>query len=150
MPLRTEAPPSCQERHYIQVRGDLSRPGVYVFCTPPTREEALLAAGVAGVTDPQQKRLRSGDSLQVTKEGVDRISGGEMSGFFKMALGIPLSINDESETGLIALPEIGPGLARAIVMERENRGGFRSVEELTSVPGIGAHRLMKIRPYVKL
>jgi competence protein ComEA len=149
--LPAEPPPSCQEHHYIQIRGDIVRPGVYAFCSPPSIGEALRTAGAEGPgADPHPTRLRSGESLFVNSGGPDRIVRGEMSGFFKRTLGIPLSINEESETGLTALPDIGPGLARAIVQEREDRGGFKSVEELTSVPGIGPGRLAKIRPFVKL
>ncbi len=149
--LRTEAPPSCQERHYIQIRGDLARPGVYAFCSPPSREEALRAAGAEGLgVDPHPALLKSGDSLFVKSDGPERMTQGEMNGFFKRTLGIPLSINEEPEAGLTALPEIGPALARAIASEREDRGGFKSVEELTSVPGIGPGRLARIKPYIRL
>ena len=142
---------SCQERHYIRIRGDLSRAGFYAFCSPPTREEALRAAGVERRgEDPLPTRLVNGDTLVVRKEGIDRVDREELNGFFKMTLGIPISINGESEAGFTALPEIGPGLAHAIVTERERRGGFRSVEELSSVAGIGPQRYTRIRPYVKL
>lgn len=72
-----------------------------------------------------------------------------MNGYFKMALGIPLSINTESETGLTALPEIGPNLARTIVEERSKRRGFKRLEDLITVPGIGQNRFLKIKPFIQ-
>lgn len=48
------------------------------------------------------------------------------------------------------LPRIGPAKAEAIVAWREENGGFRSVEQLGEVPGIGPKTLEMLRPYVKV
>jgi competence protein ComEA len=81
------------------------------------------------------------------REGFTR---GEMPGFYRMTLGIPLSLNRESAAGLSALPGIGPGLAGLIVEERSRRGGFRSLEELTTVRGIGPRLFEKMKPHLVL
>lgn len=74
----------------------------------------------------------------------------EMSAFYKLTLGIPISLNRESEEGLTAIPGIGLGLAKAIVVERSKRGGFRGLDEILSINGI-SHRLYgKIRPFITL
>lgn len=46
------------------------------------------------------------------------------------------------------LPGIGPVLSEAIVSWREDHGGFRTVEELKNVPGIGEKTLAGLRDYV--
>ena len=49
----------------------------------------------------------------------------------------PINVNTATAEQLEALPGIGPTLAAAIVQERERNGPFRSVDDLTRVPGIG-------------
>ena len=48
-----------------------------------------------------------------------------------------VDLNQATAEELETLAGIGPSLARRIVSYREERGGFRSPEELTDVPGIG-------------
>ena len=48
------------------------------------------------------------------------------------------------------LPGIGPGLASRILEYREQHGGFRTLEQLTEIRGIGPQRLEQIRPYLRL
>jgi comEA protein len=59
-----------------------------------------------------------------------------------------LDLNLASEEQLVALPGIGPKKARAIVDWRHNNGPFKSVEQLTSVHGIGPRTLDGLKPYV--
>jgi len=66
-----------------------------------------------------------------------------------------IHLNTATARDLEALPGIGPVLAQRIVQRRqdlvEQRGhGFESVDELLSVPGIGAKRLAAIRDLVAL
>jgi competence protein ComEA len=146
----------CRDRVHVEVRGDVARPGIHSFCREPSRSEVIAAAGGPGIlkigTIPfPDSSLPDGAKAVLIREGEKtRFIQGEMNGFYKMTLGIPLSINHESSAGLTALPGIGPGLAGAIVEERNRRGGFKSLEELTSVRGIGAGLFRRIRPYVKL
>jgi len=75
---------------------------------------------------------------------------GEMWAHHKVSLSIPLSVNRESQEGLTAVPGIGFNLAAAIVRERESRGGFKTLDELTAVPGIGKALYRKKKPYLAL
>jgi competence protein ComEA len=59
-------------------------------------------------------------------------------------------LNRESREGLTALPGIGDHLAEAIILERDKRGGFRSLDELRYVNGLGEKILRKIRPHLTL
>jgi len=61
-----------------------------------------------------------------------------------------LDLNKASVTDLDGLPGIGPSKAQAIVDFRESRKGFRSVEELLKVKGIGPKLYDKIRALVKV
>ena len=56
-----------------------------------------------------------------------------------------VDLNASNASELAALPRIGPALAQRIVDFREERGGFRSVEELLEVKGIGEKTFAKIK-----
>ena len=74
----------------------------------------------------------------------------EMTAFHKITLGMPVSINTESLESLTAVPGIGPKLAELIIRERERSGGFRSLDEILSIRGIGSVLYGKISPYLVL
>jgi competence protein ComEA len=67
--------------------------------------------------------------------------------------GVPLqgvvNVNSASLEQLQALPGVGEARAQAIVVTRKERGGFKSVDELTEVRGIGDALLARLRPYVR-
>lgn len=47
------------------------------------------------------------------------------------------------------LPGIGPQLAHRIVQDREDRGPFRTLDELKRVKGIGPKKIEAVRPFVR-
>jgi competence protein ComEA len=63
----------------------------------------------------------------------------------------PSSVNVNTATmdELTALPGIGEKRAEAILEMRKQKGGFKSVDELTEVKGIGPANLEKLRPYLR-
>jgi competence protein ComEA len=106
--------------------------------------KAILGSGKDGP-------LKSGDRVLLCADGVTvTVSKTEMSAFYKLTLGLPLSINTESEEGLTALPGIGAASAKALVEERKKRGGFKSLDEIMEVRGIGAKLYRKLQPYITL
>ena len=60
----------------------------------------------------------------------------------------PVNINTSTAEELHTLPRIGPARAQRIIAWREAHGGFRSVDELDAVPGIGPSMLENLRPLV--
>jgi competence protein ComEA len=62
--------------------------------------------------------------------------------------GAPVRLSTATPAELDALPGIGPVLAARIVEWREANGGFRDVEELAEVSGIGDAVLEDLRPLV--
>ena len=61
-----------------------------------------------------------------------------------------VNVNTASVEELQLLPGIGAARADAVIALRKQRGGFKSVEELTEVKGIGAVGLENMRPYLRL
>jgi len=145
-----------QENVFVKISGDVIRPGIYGFSQAPTlRDIVAKAGGLRSETGTplffDRVRYGSGSVIEILKEqkGHRRLRG-EMSAFHKITLGIPLSVNKESLDGLTAIRGIGPGIAASIVCERAERGGFKSLEELMSVPGIGRKLYRKVSPYLIL
>lgn len=62
----------------------------------------------------------------------------------------PLDLNAATAEQLEALPGIGEVKAAAILAVRAERGGFRSVDELESVRGIGPALLARLRGELKV
>lgn len=61
-----------------------------------------------------------------------------------------LNVNTATVEELTALPGIGEKRAQAILETRKEKGGFKSVDELTEVKGIGPANLEKLRPYLRV
>ena len=147
---------SCEDPVWVQIGGDVRFPGVYAFCHELPSAELIARAGSLNkgsgrLTRVPGSELSPGARVVVRCEGEKcTFAREEMIGFYKLTLGIPLSLNTESGVGLTALPGIGPVLARAIVEERSRRGGFKTLEEVMAVKGIGPGLFVKMRPYLQL
>ena len=61
-----------------------------------------------------------------------------------------VNVNTASAAELQLLPGIGEARARSLIELRKRRGGFKSVEELKDVKGIGDAGLARLRPFVRL
>lgn len=65
------------------------------------------------------------------------------------APGAPISLSTATAEQLDTLPGVGPVLAQHIVDYRTRHGGFRSVDELREVNGIGDRRFADLRNLVR-
>lgn len=59
-----------------------------------------------------------------------------------------VNVNTATLEELQLLPGIGESRARAMIAERKQRGGFKKVDDLLEVKGIGDTSLEQLRPYV--
>jgi competence ComEA-like helix-hairpin-helix protein len=60
----------------------------------------------------------------------------------------PIDLNTATRADLEQLPRIGPKLAERILTYRTQRGGFRRVDDLLDVRGIGAKTLDRLTPHL--
>jgi competence ComEA-like helix-hairpin-helix protein len=61
-----------------------------------------------------------------------------------------VNVNTATAEELEGLPGIGESRARAILEARKARGGFKTVDELVDVKGIGPSALEKLRPFLTI
>lgn len=62
----------------------------------------------------------------------------------------PVNLNTATVEQLLTLPGIGPSKAQAIVETRQKIGGFKKLEDLLRVKGIGRKTFKKLEPMLKL
>lgn len=125
----------------VYVSGAVKRPGIVRLRDGDRVGDAIEAAGGARRSaDLAAVNLaaRVADGQQVQVPG--RAAGGGASG----AAG-PVSLSSATLEQLDGLEGVGPGLAQKIIDYRTQHGGFKSVDELGEVPGIGDKRLESLR-----
>lgn len=92
---------------------------------------ALLVLGLGGTALPAQEGSRP-PAATVT------------------AASAPVDVNTATMAQLETLPGIGPATARRIVDYRQQNSGFKRLEELMNVRGIGEVNFLKLKPLVTL
>ena len=86
--------------------------------------------------------------LPPVQDGLSNESGGGNGNGSSPVSANPINLNTASLEALDSLPGIGPAIAGRIIDYRENHGGFKTVEEITEVSGIGQATLAKIKDIV--
>jgi competence protein ComEA len=140
----------------VHVAGAVAKPGVLLMPAGARVIDAVEGAGGAA-PDADLDRLNlaaklvDGQRILVARVGapVATDPGGTSAG--GPASGDPaalIDLNAATSAQLEELPGIGPALAAAILAERDRRGGFRSVNELREVRGIGEGRFADLRDRV--
>ena len=113
-----------------------------------------LAAGVASYFFwPSSKSALDcpADQAHLGADGVVRCGpGAPLPAGARLTLGAKLDLNQSTAEDLAQLSGVGPALAKAIVDERTRRGGFKSLDELDAVPGVGPSRMETLRAVVEI
>jgi competence protein ComEA len=156
----------------VEVLGEVRQPGIYLHQVPPNLKHAIERAG--GLKEPAQfdtplssMILETGTLLTVTRdppqtppplpssdggrEGMNqeevRIRVGRMAVNKLLVFSIPLDLNDVSVDDLCLIPGVGKSLAQEMIIYRERRKGFRSVEELKNVRGVGEKKYLDLKAF---
>ncbi|MFJ2584332.1 MULTISPECIES: ComEA family DNA-binding protein [unclassified Streptomyces] len=139
--------------------GKVRRPGIRQLPSGSRVADALRAAGGvragADLTGLNRARvLMDGEQIVVgapsgtsTEGGAGGVALGSSGGGGSAAAG-PVSLNTATVEQLDTLPGVGPVLAQHIVDYRAQHGGFRSIDELREVNGIGDRRFADLQPLV--
>jgi competence protein ComEA len=146
---------------YVHVAGAVRRPGLYRLTGGARIAAAIDRAGGATrrgdlTTVNLAAPLQDGQQIVVPRRGAAgtagaaAAAGGAGAGFAGAAgpASGPISLSTATVQQLDGLDGIGPTLAARIVQYREAHGGFRSIDDLRNVEGIGEKRFATLRKAV--
>ena len=140
----------------VDVSGKVRDPGVHRLPAGSRVEDALKAAGGVrpGTKTGGLNRARflvDGEQLVVGGPASAAAAAPAAPAGTGTASGptAPVSLNTATIDQLDTLPGVGPVLAQHIVDYRTRNGGFRSVDELREVNGIGDRRFADLRDLVR-
>ncbi|MDQ0580965.1 competence protein ComEA [Streptomyces rishiriensis] len=147
----------------VDVSGKVRKPGIHRLPAGSRVVDALGAAG--GVrpgtdTDGLNRARFLVDGEQVVVGGPAPPAGAAGTGAGSSSAGstgagmgagppVPVSLNTGTADQFDTLPGVGPVLAQHIIDYRARHGGFRSVDELREVNGIGERRFADLRNLVR-
>jgi competence protein ComEA len=61
-----------------------------------------------------------------------------------------ININTAGKEDLIKLPGVGDAMAEKIIYYRETHNGFRKIEDIKKIKGIGKKKFEKLKPYITI
>lgn len=142
----------------VHVAGAVRTPGVYRLRDGERVQDAVRRAGgpragadinainlAAKVADGQQVVVPRRGAAAAAPGGTG-VGAGEPGGPPRA----PVSLNTATAEQLDTLDGVGPATASKILEYRRQHGGFRSIDDLGEIPGIGPKRLAALRGKVQL
>jgi len=142
----------------IDVRGAVKSPGVYELDGGSRLGEAVTAAG--GYSDEADqgwvdlnlnmaRELSDGEKIFIPKKNESsNVQRSKVQNNIKS--GKYVNLNTASRSELETLPGIGPSFAQRIIDYRQTSGGFKSIEEIQAVSGIGEKTFQKIKGQISI
>ncbi|HFI0174287.1 TPA: helix-hairpin-helix domain-containing protein [Streptococcus suis] len=141
----------------VDVKGAVAKPGLYTLAAGARVNDAVKAAGgLTSQADPKSINLaqKLSDEAVVYVASKDENISVVASTTASSAMSQEgkntslVNLNTATEADLQTISGIGAKRAADIIAYREANGGFKSVDDLNNVSGIGDKTMESIRPYV--
>ncbi|HEM3441957.1 TPA: helix-hairpin-helix domain-containing protein [Streptococcus suis] len=141
----------------VDVKGAVAKPGLYTLEADARVNDAVKAAGgLTSQADPKSINLaqKLSDEAVVYVASKDENISVVASTTASSAMSQEekntslVNLNTATEADLQTISGIGAKRATDIIAYREANGGFKSVDDLNNVSGIGDKTMESIRPYV--
>lgn len=142
--------PQVEETSHL---GQTPQAGERSQVTPPQSASSpqSIQSQSASVPPPQYAQSQPTSQADPSQSAPAAPDAGASAPSGIAARGAPLlDLNTATQSQLEDLPGIGPSKAQAIIAYREREGGFRTVEQLMEVKGIGAKIFEKLSAYVNV
>lgn len=140
----------------VEIKGEVLKPDVYKLNEGSIVKDLIDVAG--GLTNQanisninRAKELKNHELIII--RNINDVTTEENSSDiieYEENTDSAISINEADLSKLKEIPGIGDVKANAIIMYREKNGGFKSIEELKNVEGIGEKTFEKIKESIKL
>lgn len=154
---KTEATDTPREQVTVDVKGAVTKPGVYTLKASSRVTDAIKAAGgmtedadtksvnlAASLSDEEVIYVASKDENVSVVGQSDSGAASDKGGKTSQKDG-KINLNTATSEQLQTISGIGAKRAEDIIAYRESHGGFQSVDDLKNVSGIGDKTLEKIR-----
>jgi competence protein ComEA len=137
----------------VDVAGAVRHPGVYRLRAGSRVKDAVARAGGATAKgDPNAINLaaplQDGTQIVVPARSAEVAPG--VAAAPGAAPSVPVNLNSATAEQLDTLDGVGPATAQKILEYRQQHGGFRTVDDLGQVPGIGPKKLAALRSKVQV
>ncbi|WP_304421875.1 helix-hairpin-helix domain-containing protein [uncultured Clostridium sp.] len=145
----------------VEIKGEVMNPDVYTLNEGSIIKDLIDAAG--GLTQEadiskinRAKEIKNHDLIviknihDITVQGEEEVQHEEDSETTKESSDGKISINNSDLNELKEIPGIGEVKANAIISYREEHKGFKSIEEIKNVDGIGEKTFEKLKDSIKL
>lgn len=155
--LNTTPPETVPATVTVHICGAVSSPGVVTLPAGSRVKDALeQAGGFSAKADTVSVNLAEiitdGQQIVIYEQSDAQNAVGTAKGKSPAAApsGLPVSVNHGSLEALMLLDGIGEKTAQKIMDYRKAQGGFKTLEELKNVPGIGEKKFEQIKNDIKL
>jgi competence protein ComEA len=157
----TDSETSSQaEKLIVDVRGAVKSPGVFELEVGSRLHQAVSAGGGFSENADRNwidknlnmaRQLTDGEKIYIPEEGeYSSVQAPSVQNNNNIKSGKFVNLNSATQEQLETLSGIGPAFAQRIIDYRQANGGFKSIEEIQAVSGIGEKTFEKIKDQISI